>query len=148
MKTLIDRGIFYKMRVVYQPKANKRKMSTDMTSDTKKIRENNIKKSCDDDDDIDNDPDWSGDERSSKSKKSKNSPTKVNNNTKKIDENLVEIYKHVSLKNCGFIYHLNSKILTAEGEQGIAFLESMPGISLEFFVETGIFIILNCNQKI
>ena len=148
MKTLIDRGIFYKMRVEYQPKANKRKMSTDMTSDTKKIRENNIKKSCDDGDDIDNDPDWSGDEKSSKSKKSKTSPTKVNNNTKKIDENLVEIYKHVSLKNCGFIYHLNSKILTAEGEQGIAFLESMPGISLEFFVETGIFMILNCNQKI
>ena len=146
MKNLIDQGIFFKLGVDYEPKTKKRKMSTD--DDTKKIRENNIKKSCDDDDDIDNDPDWSGDEKSSKSKKSKTSPTKVNNNTKKIDENLVEIYKHVSLKNCGFIYHLNSKILTAEGEQGIAFLESMPGISLEFFVETGIFMILNCNQKI
>ena len=142
MKTLIDRGIFYKMRVEYEPKAHKRKMSTDMTSDTKKIRENNIKKSCDDGDDIDNDPDWSGDEKSSKSKKSKTSPTKVNNNTKKIDENLVEIYKHVSLKNCGFIYHLNSKTLTTEDELGIAFLESTPGISLEYFVETGIYVIM------
>ena len=61
------------------------------------------------------------------------------NNTKKIDENLVEIYKHVSLKNCGFIYHLRTKELSSEDEQGIAFLESLPGVSLEFFVETGMY---------
>ena len=130
MKNLIDQGIFFKLGVGYEPKAKKRKMSTD--EDTKKIRENNIRKSCDDDDD---DPDWSMDDKITKVKKIKTS--KVNNTKNKIDENLVEIYKHVSIQNCGFTYHLNSKKLTSEDEKGIAFLKAVPGLSLQFLVETG-----------